>query len=96
MLYRHSENSELIQFPRIGMAHWNHCCEFRDVGVHFIPPAFLNLAMILPVEKIIINPASGGLTPQILKIRLKFVIVSSFQGLPQLTCFKQLYWSVYL
>lgn len=47
MLHRHTQHGQLVKLPRHRVAHRHHRRQLGDVRVHFVPPAFLDLAVIL-------------------------------------------------
>lgn len=44
----HPEHGQLVEFAGHGVAHGHHCRKLGYVRVHFVPPPFLDLAVILP------------------------------------------------
>lgn len=47
VLDSHPEHGQLVEFAGHGVAHGNHCGKLGYVRVHFVPPLFLDLAVIL-------------------------------------------------
>lgn len=47
VLDSHPEHGQLVEFAGHGVAHGNHCGKLGYVRVHFVPPPFLDLAVIL-------------------------------------------------
>ena len=56
MCYSHPKNCKLIWFASQGGASGNHIRQLCDISRHFVAPAALNFAMVLPTTKL----KSGG------------------------------------